>query len=319
MLYRATQGKGERMADKKETVKKTEKVDKKETKAPAKEAGKKVSKKEVVKKTPAKKVTEDSSTSRVAKDKVVKKKTTEKSETTKDEKVVKKSQLEKRGKKYQESYKKLEKDREYPVEEAVILVKETADTKFDSSVEIHLNLNIDTKNPDHQIRGSISLPAGLGKEKKVAVVCKEDQQKEAEGAGADVVGDSELIRKIVKGDIDFEVLVSTPDMMGELARAGKVLGPKGLMPNPKDNTVTNDIKATIADIKKGRAEYRVDTYGIVHAVVGKVSFDKTSLLENVEVFLKEMHDIKPASVKPPYIKSIYLTSTMGPSIKITEK
>lgn len=228
----------------------------------------------------------------------------------------KKSKLEKRGKKYQELFLKIEKDIEYEIKEAVRLAKETANTKFDSSVEVHLNLNIDTKNPEHQIRGSVSLPSGLGKEKRVAVVCGEEMIKEAKAAGAEIVGGKELIEEIGKGKIDFEVLVATPNMMGELAKVGKILGPKGLMPNPKDNTVTENIKETISDIKKGRAEYRTDTYGIVHSIIGKVSFDELKLIENLETFLKEIYRVKPQSVKSGYIKSIYLTTTMGPSIKV---
>lgn len=226
--------------------------------------------------------------------------------------------LAKRGKNYRNLFSKIEKGKIYEIPEAVKLAKETANTKFDSSVEIHLNLNIDPKNPDHQIRGSVSLPAGLGKNKKVAVICKEDREKEAKEAGADLVGGSELIEKINKGNLDFDILVATPDMMGELAKAGKILGPKGLMPNPKDNTVTDNLKNTISDIKKGRAEYRADSYGIVHSVVGKVSFEDQKLIENIETLLKEIHHIKPSSIKSNYVKSIYLTTTMGPSIKIKE-
>jgi large subunit ribosomal protein L1 len=250
------------------------------------------------------------------KKKVAKKSIKKETEPVKNQK---RSWIDRRGKKYRELYKKIEKNKDYTLGEAVKLIKETSNSKFDSSVEIHLNLNIDPKNPDHQIRGSVSLPAGLGKDKKVAVVCKEDRVKEAKEAGANLAGGSELIEKINKGKIEFEVLVATPDMMGELAKAGKVLGPKGLMPNPKDNTVTDNLKATIGDIKKGRAEYRADSYGIVHAVVGKVSFDENKLQENIETLLKEIHNIKPSSIKSGYIKSIYLTTTMGPSVKVVEQ
>jgi large subunit ribosomal protein L1 len=245
-------------------------------------------------------------------------KSTEKKTTKEPGKSVKKSQLDKRANKYKDAFSKIEKDKEYSAEEAANLIKKISTTKFDGSVEIHINLNIDTKNPDQQIRGSVSLPAGLGKDKKVAVVCKEDKEKEAKDAGAEIVGGSELIEKIGQGKVEFDVLVATPNMMGELAKIGRILGPKGLMPNPKDNTVTDNLKSTITDIKKGRAEYRADSYGIVHSVVGKVSFDEKKLLENIQAFLKEIHNIKPASIKSNYIKSIYLTTTMGPSIKIKE-
>lgn len=228
----------------------------------------------------------------------------------------KKSKLEKKGKKYQKAFLMIEKDKEYELDEAIALVRKTSFTKFDSSVEVHVALSIDPKNPDHQIRGSVSLPAGLGIKKKVAVVCDEVLEKEAKKAGADIVGGKDLIAEILKGKIDFNVLVSTPSMMGELSKAGKVLGPKGLMPNPKDNTVTEDIKKAVTEIKKGRAEYRADTYGIVHVVIGKVSFEESSLIENFNVFLAEIERVKPVSVKSGYVKKIYLTTTMGPSIKI---
>lgn len=250
--------------------------------------------------------------------KATKTKIKKKAEKGTPKKVEKKSRFERKSKAYRNAFSKIEKGKEYSLEEAVALVGDISTTKFDGSVEIHLNLNIDTKNPEHQIRGSVSLPAGLGKEKRIAVICKEDHQDEAKSAGADLIGGTELIEKITKGSIEFDVLVATPDMMGELAKAGKVLGPKGLMPNPKDNTVTTNLKSTIEDIKKGRAEYRTDSYGIVHSVVGKTSFDREKLLENIEALLKEIHSVKPASIKGTFIKSIYLTTTMGPSIKVKE-
>jgi len=282
-------------------------------------------KKKNVKKTEVKALTKkeakevDLDKSVVAKKSIKKVKTEKKASAKKNvKKTEKKSRLDRRAKKYREVFTKIEKGREYSIEEATALVKDLSTTKFDGSVEIHLNLNIDPKNPDQQIRGSVSLPAGLGRKKRVAVICKEVREKEAKAAGADLVGGTELIEKISKGKIDFEVLVATPDMMGELAKAGKVLGPKGLMPNPKDNTVADNLEATISDIKKGRAEYRADSYGIVHSVVGKVSFTEDKLLENIQAFLREIHNIKPSGVKSNYIKSIYLTTTMGPSIKIKE-
>lgn len=282
------------MAEEKKTAKKTT--------AKKKVAEKKETKKPAAKATPKK----------------ADKKEEKKVEKKVEKKLVKKDPILLRGKNYQDSVKGFDRDQEYTVAEAAKILKGFKKPKFDSSVEIHLNLGIDPKKPEEQIRGSVSLPAGLGKEKKVAVVASTEKEKEAKDAGAEVVGGKELIEKIVKGSMDFDVLVATPDMMGELAKAGKVLGPKGLMPNPKDNTVTNDLKAVIGDIKKGRAEYRADSFGIVHSVVGKASFDEAKLTENIEAFLKEIHNIKPSSVKTGYIKSIYLTTTMGPSVKIKE-
>jgi large subunit ribosomal protein L1 len=229
-----------------------------------------------------------------------------------------KTKLDRKSKKYRAAFVKIEKDKNYTLAEAVSLAKDTATTKFDSSVEIHLNLNTDPKNAEHALRGSVSLPAGLGKSKKIAVVCGSEKEKEAKEAGASLVGGKDLIEKIAKGEMDFEVLVATPEMMPELAKAGKILGPKGLMPNPKDNTVTNDIKGTLEDIKKGRAEYRSDGYGIIHSVIGKASFTPEKLLENAEAFLATIHNIKPAGVKGTFIKSIYVSTTMGPSVKVKE-
>ncbi len=234
-------------------------------------------------------------------------------------KKIEKNNLTDHGKRYQDSAKSIDKAKAYELKDAIKTIKKFKSVKFDSSVEIHVNLNIDPKKPEEQIRGSISLPAGLGKSKKIAVVCSENQVKKAKEYGAEIVGGEELVEKIEKGFLDFEVLVATPDMMGKLAKAGKILGPKGLMPNPKDNTVTNDIKATIEDIKKGRAEYRADSNGIIHSVVGKVSFDEDKLLQNIETFLAAIHAAKPTTVKGTFVKSIFLTTTMGPSIRVIER
>jgi large subunit ribosomal protein L1 len=254
--------------------------------------------------------------------KTVKKTAPKESKRIKGEKTpveaIKKDKISQRAKKYRAAFEKIEKGKEYTLEEATSIIGQTVTTRFDSSVEIHLNLNTDTKNPEHALRGSVSLPAGLGKKKRIAVVCGADKEKEAKEAGADVVGGKELIEKIVKGSIDFEVLVATPEMMPELAKAGKILGPKGLMPNPKDNKVTTDIKNTFVDIKLGLADYRADTFGIIHSVIGKASFEPAKLLENASAFLSAIHAAKPSSLKGKFIKSIYLTTTMGPSIKVKE-
>lgn len=220
------------------------------------------------------------------------------------------------GKKYRAVEEKIEKGKEYPLEEAVTLLKKTATTKFDSSVEIHVNLNIDPSNADHQIRGSVSMPSGLGKEKRVCAVVSADKEKEAKAAGADTVGGQEVIDKIEKGWLDFDVLVATPDMMGALGKLGKILGTKGLMPNPKTGTVTPDPQKAIEDIKKGKAEYKIDKAGSLHAAIGKVSFTEPQLKTNIEALMDVIHHSKPSSVKGTFVKSVYLTSTMGPSVRI---
>jgi large subunit ribosomal protein L1 len=210
------------------------------------------------------------------------------------------------GKKYLEVAKLIEKGKEYELDEAIELLKKTAASKFDSSVEIHVNLNV-------------SLPAGSGKEKKVAVVCGPDKEKDAKAAGAETVGGQELIAKIEKGWLGFDVLVATPDMMGALGKIGKILGTKGLMPNPKTGTVTAEVGKIVTEIKKGKADYRVDKGGVIHSAVGKVSFKSEDLKANIETFMDAIHHAKPASAKGSFVKSVFLTTTMGPSVKLAEK
>lgn len=223
----------------------------------------------------------------------------------------------KKGKKYVEAAKKLEKNKLYSKEEAVKLVKETSTTSFDASVEIAMRLNIDTKKADQQLRGAIVLPNGTGKTKKVLVIAKGDAAKAAREAGADYVGDQDMLDKIAKENwFDFDVMIATPDMMPALGKLGRVLGPKGLMPNPKTGSVTMDTAKAVTDVKKGRVEYRADSYGNVAAVVGKVSFDEDKLLENINAFVSLMLKLKPATVKGAYVKNISISSTMGPGIKI---
>lgn len=222
----------------------------------------------------------------------------------------------KHGKKYRAVEGKIEKGKEYTVEDAITLLKETATTKFDSSVEIHINLNIDTTKPDQQLRGSVSLPAGLGREKKIAVVAGPDKEKEAKDAGADIVGGQDLVERIEKGFLDFDVLIATPDMMAFVGRIGKILGTKGLMPNPKIGTVTPDPAKAVGEFKKGKVEYRPDKAGIVHAPIGKVSFANEALKENIETFVSEIHHNKPTGVKGTFVKGVHLTTTMGPGIKV---
>jgi large subunit ribosomal protein L1 len=220
------------------------------------------------------------------------------------------------GKKYKEAAKKVEKGKEYSLEEAIDLLKKTATPKFDSTVELHINLNVDPTNSDQQIRGSVILPEGAGKAKKVCAVVGSDKEKEAKEAGADSIGGQELIDKIEKGWLDFDVLVATPDMMGALGKIGRILGTKGLMPNPKAGTVTTDIGKIVEEIKKGRVEFRIDKQGIVHVPAGKVSFDKEKLENNIKTLQEAIHHSKPASVKGTFVKSEYLTTTMGPGIRL---
>lgn len=225
--------------------------------------------------------------------------------------------MRKLGKKYVEASNKVEKNKAYGIEEAVKLVKETSITKFDSSVEVAMNLNIDTKKSDQQLRGSIVLPNGTGKSKKILVLAKGAAAAEAKEAGADFVGDTDLIDKIANENwFDYDTIVATPEMMPALGKIGKVLGPKGLMPNPKTGTVTTTPAKTVTDIKKGMVEYRADSLGNVHGIIGKVSFDEKSLSENLTYFINTIIKSKPTTVKGKFVKSISICTTMGPGIKI---
>ena len=225
--------------------------------------------------------------------------------------------MKKRGKKYTEALSKMEKNKVYTKEEAVKLVKETSTTSFDGSVEVALRLNLDTKKADQQLRGAIVLPKGTGKATRVLVVAKGPKATEAKEAGADFVGDADILEKIEKENwFEFYTMIATPDMMPLLGKLGKVLGPKGLMPNPKTGTVTLDVKKAVEEVKAGRVEYRTDSFGNVHGVIGKVSFSEADLLANLEAFVSQMLRIKPATVKGEYIKNISISSTMGPGIKV---
>lgn len=225
--------------------------------------------------------------------------------------------MRKKSKKYVEAKEKLEKGKAYGLEEAVKLVKETSTTKFDGTVEIAVKLNLDTKKNDQQLRGAIVLPYGTGKTKKVLVLAKGDAAKAAKEAGADFVGDTDMIQKIEKENwFEFDVIIATPEMMPLLGKLGKILGPKGLMPNPKTGTVTMDTKKAVEDVKKGRVEYRTDSYANVHAPVGKVSFDDNKLAENVKAFMDVIIKSKPQAAKGTYLKNVSLASTMGPGVKV---
>ena len=222
-----------------------------------------------------------------------------------------------RSKKYNEAASKIEKNKLYTKEEAVKLVKETSISKFDGSIEVAMRLNVDPKKADQQLRGAIALPKGPGKEVRVLVIAKGDNAKKAQEAGADYVGDVDMIEKIEKENwFEFDTMIATPDMMPLLGKIGRVLGPRGLMPNPKTGTVTMDVEKAITEVKAGRVEYRTDSYGNIHGVIGKASFSEEDLLENLNAFVANILKVKPATVKGEYVKNISISSTMGPGIKI---
>jgi large subunit ribosomal protein L1 len=202
------------------------------------------------------------------------------------------------------------------LEEAIQVLKETGTTKFVESVELHANLNIDPKYADQQLRTTVTLPHGIGKQVKIAVLTDEANFEEARQAGADMVGNEELIENITNGIIDFDLLIATPNMMPKLAKLGRVLGPKGLMPSPKSGTVSSTLTATLTDFKKGKFEYKADKTGIVHVTIGKVNFTDTQLLENLQTLYNSIEKNRPSGVKGKYFKSLFLSTTMGPSIKL---
>ena len=225
--------------------------------------------------------------------------------------------MKKRGKRYNEALEKIEKGKLYSKEEAVKLVKETANSKFDGTIEIAMYLNLDTKKADQQLRGAIVLPNGTGKTKKVLVIARGEAANAAREAGADFVGDVDMIEKIEKENwFDFDTLIATPDTMPLLGKLGRILGPKGLMPNPKTGTVTTDVVKAVNDVKSGRVEYRTDSFGNVHGIIGKASFEEDKLIENLNTFVNTILKLKPATVKGDYVKNISISSTMGPGIKI---
>ena len=222
-----------------------------------------------------------------------------------------------RGKKYQESAKLIDRSVQYDPNEALDLVVKGASAKFDETVELHIKLGVDSRHADQQVRGAVVLPHGTGRTIRVLVIAKGDRAKEAEAAGADFVGAEDMIAKIQQENwFDFDVCVATPDMMGLVGRIGRVLGPKGLMPNPKSGTVTMDVAKAIKDIKAGKVEYRLDKTAIIHCPIGKVSFGVEKLNENLKTLMDAINKAKPAAAKGTYIRSLYVSSTMGPSVRM---
>ena len=221
-----------------------------------------------------------------------------------------------RGKKYIEAAKKVEREKTYSLTEAAELLKETGTAKFDETADIAIKLGVDPRKADQMVRGTVLLPHGTGKEVKVLVFAKGEKEQEARDAGADFVGADDMVEKVKGGWLDFDKAVATPDMMGVVGKVARVLGPRGLMPNPKVGTVTFDLKETIGDLKKGKVEFKTEKGGILHVPVGKVSFDKEKLCENIQALLDTVNKLKPLSSKGQYFKNVVLSSTMGPGIKI---
>lgn len=221
------------------------------------------------------------------------------------------------GKRIEAARKAFDVNKVYGLDEASKLVKENAKAKFDETIELHISLGIDTKKADQQVRTTVVLPNGTGKTKRIAVIAKGEKAQEAQAAGADLVGGEDIVEDVLKGKIDFDVLVATPDAMKDLAKAAKVLGPRGLMPNPKSGTVTFDVANTIKELKAGRVEFKADAYGIVHVGIGKASFDAEKIAENAKAVLDTIIRVKPNTSKGQYIKSISISSTMGPGVFIS--
>ena len=219
-------------------------------------------------------------------------------------------------KKQKEVVGKIEKGKEYSLEEASSLIKEMTFTKFDSSVDIDVRLGVDPRKADQMVRGVVSLPHGVGKEVKVCVLCTPEKEEEAKDAGADFVGLDDLVKKIEGGWTDMDVIITMPSVMAKVGKLGRILGPRGLMPNPKSGTVTMDIGKTVKEVKQGKIDFKVDKFGIIHTSIGKTSFDADKILDNAEEILNTIAKLKPSSAKGTYVKSIYLSSTMSPSIPI---
>jgi large subunit ribosomal protein L1 len=222
----------------------------------------------------------------------------------------------KHGKRYDELAKKVQRGHEYAPDEGVKLVKDTSQAKFDTTVELHLRMGVDPKQADQMVRGSAVLPNGTGKTVRVIVFAQGDRARDAQAAGADAVGAEDLAKRIEGGWLDFDVAIATPDMMAQVGRLGRVLGPRGLMPNPKSGTVTMDVAKAVKDSKGGRVEFRVDKTGVIHTVVGKSSFTQEALVQNLGTLMEAINRARPTGVKGDYIKSAHMTSTQGPSVKL---
>ncbi|MDQ7052238.1 MAG: 50S ribosomal protein L1 [candidate division KSB1 bacterium] len=222
----------------------------------------------------------------------------------------------KRSKRYRELLQKFDKGRDYTLEEAVKLLKETASAKFDETVEVAVRLGVDPRHADQVVRGTVTLPHGTGKDVRVLVIAKGAKATEAEEAGADFVGFKDMIEKIQQGWLDFDVVIATPDVMSEVGKLGRILGPRGLMPNPKAGTVTMDVAKAVQEVKAGKIEFRVDRYGILHVAVGKASFEEEKLIENIKAFVETVIRLKPPAAKGQYLRSITVANTMGPGIRV---
>jgi large subunit ribosomal protein L1 len=224
----------------------------------------------------------------------------------------------KHSKRFRSAYDKVEARAEFELEPAIVKVKDCATAKFDETVELTIGLNVDPRKADQMIRGTVSLPHGIGKTVRLLALCREDRWKEATDAGADLVGLDEFIEKIQGGWFDVQAIIATPDVMPVVGKVGKILGPRGLMPNPKTGTVTNDLTTAIREVKAGRLSFRVDKYGILHIPVGKASFPKEKLLDNIMSLINTVQRLKPASAKGIYVKAMHLSSTMGPGVKLNK-
>lgn len=223
----------------------------------------------------------------------------------------------KRGKKYLQAEELIDRDIEYTIEEACDLVKKTALLNFDASIDMDLHLGVDPRHADQMVRGTVALPHGTGKSVRVLALVNESKQDEAKEAGADFVGLDDYVKKIEEGWADIDIIIATPDVMGQVGKLGRVLGPRGLMPNPKSGTVTNDVAAAVKEFKAGKIDFRVDKFGILHLSIGKASFEANELRENAKAFLQTVNKLRPASAKGHYIRSLYLSTTMGPSIPVS--
>tara|TARA_B100000029_G_scaffold273236_1_gene268014 strand:- start:3750 stop:4442 length:693 start_codon:yes stop_codon:yes gene_type:complete len=220
------------------------------------------------------------------------------------------------SKRYRENFDKIDTDKDYLLDDAIEIINTSAKTKFDETVDLAINLGVDPRHADQIVRGTVSLPHGTGKQLKVLVIAKGEKVDEALNAGADYAGSKEYLDKIKSGWVDIDIVISTPDMMAEVGKLGKVLGPRKLMPNPKSGTVTNDIEKSVQEVKKGKIEFRVDKNGIIHTIIGKTSFDKLKLIENCKTLMAAVVKAKPNSLKGVYLKKVTLSSTMGPGIKL---